>query len=91
MVTSPEEAHQSNREGSKKSYKESQRFQEPSVRRATPKATNTNVSVQETKDGHGRAVQTFPCVRQGYTLEKLPTANESKSKAQFSARPESTT
>ena len=91
MVTSPEEAYQSNREGSKKSYKESQRFQEPSVRRATPKATYTNVSIQETKDGHGQAVQTSPCVRQGYTLEKLPTANKTKSKAQVPARPESAT
>ena len=47
--------------------------------------------IQETKDRHGRAVQTSPCVRQGYTLEKLPTANKTKSKAQFPARPESAT
>ena len=82
MVTSPEEAHQSNIEGSMKSYKVSQRFQEPSVRRATPKATDTNVSVQETYDRHGRVLQTFRCVRQGYTFKKLPTVNESMSKAQ---------
>ena len=87
MVTSPEEAYQSNREGSKKGYKESQRFQEPSVRRATPKATYTNVSIQETKDGHGRAVQASPCVRQGYILESFQRLTRPSRKHNFQLVP----